>query len=57
VKEWIVAVKLDEFYTKKEILAMYLNTAEYGSNSYGIKVAAKLILIKNHLNLIIMSHL
>ena len=41
VKEWIVAVKLEEFYTKKEILAMYLNTAEYGSNSYGIKVAAK----------------
>ena len=41
VKEWIVAIKLEEFYTKKEILAMYLNTAEYGSNSYGIKVAAK----------------
>ncbi|MDG2341541.1 MAG: transglycosylase domain-containing protein [Cytophagales bacterium] len=41
VKEWIVAVKLEEFYSKKEILAMYLNTAEYGSNSYGIKVAAK----------------
>ena len=41
VKEWIVSIKLEEFYTKKEILAMYLNTAEYGSNSYGIKVAAK----------------
>ncbi len=41
IKEWIVAVKLEEYYTKKEILAMYLNTAEYGSNSYGIKVAAK----------------
>ena len=41
VKEWVVAIKLEEFYTKKEILAMYLNTAEYGSNSYGIKVAAK----------------
>jgi len=41
VKEWIVAIKLEEFYTKKEILAMYLNTAEYGSNSYGIKVASK----------------
>ena len=27
VKEWIVAVKLEEFYTKKEILTMYLNTA------------------------------
>ena len=41
IKEWIVAVKLEEFYTKNEILSMYLNTAEYGSNSYGIKVAAK----------------
>ena len=41
IKEWIVSIKLEEFYTKKEILAMYLNTAEYGSNSYGIKVAAK----------------
>ena len=34
IKEWIVSIKLEEFYTKKEILAMYLNTAEYGSNSY-----------------------
>ena len=41
IKEWIVAVKLEEFYTKNEILSMYLNTAAYGSNSYGIKVASK----------------
>ena len=41
IKEWIVAVKLEEFYTKNEILSMYFNTAEYGSNSYGIKVASK----------------
>jgi len=41
IKEWIVAVKLEEFYTKNEILSMYLNIAEYGSNSYGIKVASK----------------
>lgn len=40
-KEWIVAVQLEKFYTKKEILAMYLNTAGFSSNSYGIKVAAK----------------
>ena len=40
-KEWIVAVKLERYYTKKEILAMYLNTAEFSSNSFGIKVAAK----------------
>lgn len=41
IKEWIVAVKLEKFYTKNEILSMYFNTAEYGSNSYGIKVASK----------------
>ncbi|MBV6643891.1 MAG: transglycosylase domain-containing protein [Cyclobacteriaceae bacterium] len=41
LKEWIIAVQLEESYTKEEILAMYLNTVEFGSNSYGIKVAAK----------------
>jgi len=41
IKEWIIAVQLEKSYTKEEILAMYLNTIEYGSNSYGIKVAAK----------------
>ncbi|MBC6399503.1 MAG: transglycosylase domain-containing protein [Ekhidna sp.] len=41
IKEWIIAVRLEKSYTKEEILAMYLNTIEYGSNSYGIKVAAK----------------
>lgn len=41
VKEWIVAVKLEKSYTKKEILQMYLNTVPYGSNAHGIKVAAE----------------
>lgn len=41
LKEWIIALRLEESYTKEEILAMYLNTVEFGSNSYGIKVAAK----------------
>lgn len=41
LKEWIIAVKLEQSYTKEEILAMYLNTVEFGSNSFGIKVAAK----------------
>ena len=41
LKEWIIAVQLEQSYTKEEILAMYLNTVEFGSNSYGIKVAAK----------------
>jgi penicillin-binding protein 1A len=40
-KEWIIAIDLERNFTKKEILAMYLNTVEFGSNSYGIKVAAE----------------
>lgn len=40
-KEWIVATKLEKAYTKNEILTLYLNTSEFGSNAYGIKTAAK----------------
>ena len=40
-KEWIVAVKLEHNYSKEEILVMYFNTVDFGSNSYGIKTAAK----------------
>ena len=39
-KEWITAVKIECFYTKEEILTMYLNTVDFGSNAYGIKTAA-----------------
>ncbi|MEM6641735.1 MAG: transglycosylase domain-containing protein [Bacteroidota bacterium] len=41
IKEWLIAVQLEKSYTKEEILAMYLNTIEYGSSSYGIEVAAQ----------------
>jgi len=40
-KEWLTAVKLERYYTKEEIILWYLNTVDFGSNSYGIKVAAK----------------
>jgi len=39
-KEWVVAVKLEREYAKNEILAMYLNTVDFGNNSMGIKSAA-----------------
>ncbi len=40
LKEWVVAVKLERNYSKDEILSMYLNTVDYGSNAFGIKTAA-----------------
>ncbi len=41
LKEWVVAAKLEHNYSKTEILAMYLNTVDFGSNAFGIKTAAK----------------
>ncbi len=40
-KEWIIATKLEMVYDKQEILTMYANTVDFGSNSYGIKTACK----------------
>ncbi|GAA4352086.1 transglycosylase domain-containing protein [Hymenobacter saemangeumensis] len=40
-KEWILAVRLERNYTKREILRMYLNTVDFGSNAYGVNTAAK----------------
>ena len=40
-KEWIIATKLEFMYSKKEILTMYANTVDFGSNAYGIKTACK----------------
>ena len=40
-KEWITAVKIEMFFDKKQILTMYANTVDFGSNAYGIKTAAK----------------
>jgi penicillin-binding protein 1A len=40
-KEWITATKLERNYSKEEIIAMYFNTVPFGSQSYGIKAAAK----------------
>jgi len=40
-KEWVTATRLERNYSKQEILAMYLNTVDFGSQSWGIKIAAK----------------
>ncbi|WP_353132460.1 transglycosylase domain-containing protein [Pseudopedobacter sp.] len=41
LKELIVAVKLERNYTKEEIITMYLNTVDFGNNSFGIKAASR----------------
>ncbi len=40
-KEWIIATKLETVFNKEEILTMYANTVDFGSNAYGIKTGAK----------------
>lgn len=41
LKEWVTAAKLERNYTKEEIIAMYLNTVDFGSHAFGIKAASK----------------
>ena len=41
VREMYLSVKMEEQYSKDEILLMYLNTINYGSGAYGIEAAAQ----------------
>lgn len=41
VKEALMAVKLENHFTKKEILELYLNTMPFGYNAFGIEAAAQ----------------
>ncbi|MDO7542283.1 MAG: penicillin-binding protein 1A [Flavobacteriales bacterium] len=41
-KEWVLAVQLERNYTKKEIIAMYLNVYDFGYTADGIQSAAKI---------------
>ena len=41
-KEWVLAVKLERSYTKKEIIAMYLNVYDFGYSGDGIQSASKI---------------
>lgn len=40
-KEWIISVSLERNFTKEEIIALYLNTCDFSSNAFGIKVASE----------------
>ncbi|MHC5309766.1 penicillin-binding protein 1A [Myroides sp. LJL116] len=45
-KEWVIAIKLEEQYTKSEILTMYLNKADFVNNAVGIRSASRIYLGK-----------
>lgn len=38
--EWVIALKLERYYTKEEIISMYLNYFDFLHNAVGIKMAA-----------------
>lgn len=45
-KEWVIALRLERNYTKKEILTMYLNIADFGHNIFGINSASRIFFNK-----------
>lgn len=47
LKEMLTAVQLERRYTKREIVEMYLNTVEFGHNSFGIEAAARTFFSKS----------
>ncbi len=40
--EWVIAVKLEKYYTKEEIINLYLNLFDFQHNAVGIRQAANI---------------
>ena len=49
--EWVIAIKLERYYTKEEIIALYLNYFDFLHNAVGIKTAANTYFNKEPKNL------
>ena len=49
--EWVIAAKLERYYTKDEIIALYLNYFDFLHNAVGIKTAANTYFAKEPRNL------
>ena len=47
IKEWVLAIKIDNSMPKEKILEAYLNEIPYGGNVYGIEAASKTYFNKN----------
>lgn len=41
LREMITAIQIEQNYTKREIIEMYLNTVEYSNSAFGIEAAAQ----------------
>ena len=41
IHEWVLALKLEQNYSKKEILELYFNNTPYGGTLYGIEAATR----------------
>lgn len=41
VNEWLVALQIERYYTKQQIMEMYVNHVFLGANSYGFEAAAE----------------
>lgn len=41
-KEWVIAIRLEEQYTKEEIIAQYFNIYDFNNNADGIRSAARI---------------
>jgi penicillin-binding protein 1A len=50
-QEWVIAVQLEQRYTKNEILSLYLNKYDFGYQADGVRSAAKIFFDKTPMKL------
>ncbi|MCC7436608.1 penicillin-binding protein, partial [Candidatus Nomurabacteria bacterium] len=53
VKEWVLALKLEKYFTKDQILEIYLNDNPYGGTIYGVEEASQAFFSKSSKDLTI----
>lgn len=41
IAEWILAIKMEKYFSKQKILELYLNQVYWGHNAYGVEAASK----------------
>ena len=41
IKEWITAVRINDQYTKEQVLEVYLNTVPFNYNTFGVEAASQ----------------